>query len=509
MDFEEKRKRQKIRVIIAEIGMVMAVAAIVVVSTLAAMGFVISGNGSIEQSGLMQLHTLPTGANVKIDGAAVFGRTNLSRTLSAGEHSLEIYRDGYDSWQNKIKVRPGVLVRLYYPRLFLLSRTSEMVKNLAKSGALDFYLASPKRNYIVYAEQAATQWKMLEIRGDEVRETVLDMTKVLPGMVEEKTTRKIQATTDEKKIKFEGKIEEVRWSDNEENLLVKVAYEGKSEWVLVRLRDMTRSANLSKTFGLGNDARLEFIDGAANELYVLEKRQLRRINTTNNIMSRILVENVVDFMNDEMKVVYLSDSGDGKERKISVFRDDDKAGTELTEVADGVKVSVALSNYYDDDYVIWTEDNKVTVLYGRLPSYDENGANIGSLKTLVEGVELKETPERVEVSYGGEYWLATKANQFMAIDVDDGELYEYKALTDKARWFDDSMLYGVVDNQIVVWDFDGKNQRNLSENVKTKSDAALRIDDNSPVTVASNNKYIYYLTSTNNNVYLSREQIRD
>ena len=102
MDFDEKNRRQLIRVIIAEIGMVLSVIAIVVVSTMAAMGFVISSNGSIEQSGLMQLHTLPTGANVKIDGNTILARTNLSRTLSAGTHQLEIYRDGYDSWQNHV-----------------------------------------------------------------------------------------------------------------------------------------------------------------------------------------------------------------------------------------------------------------------------------------------------------------------------------------------------------------------------------------------------------------------
>ena len=42
MDFDEKNRRQLIRVIIAEIGMVLSVIAIVVVSTMAAMGFVIS-----------------------------------------------------------------------------------------------------------------------------------------------------------------------------------------------------------------------------------------------------------------------------------------------------------------------------------------------------------------------------------------------------------------------------------------------------------------------------------
>lgn len=39
MDYEEKKKKQFIRVLIAEAGMVLSVLVIVVVATLAAMGF--------------------------------------------------------------------------------------------------------------------------------------------------------------------------------------------------------------------------------------------------------------------------------------------------------------------------------------------------------------------------------------------------------------------------------------------------------------------------------------
>lgn len=62
MDFEERerqRRRQFIKVLIAEIGMVLAVIAIVVVTTLAAMGFFVSEDGKLEQSGLIQIHQNP------------------------------------------------------------------------------------------------------------------------------------------------------------------------------------------------------------------------------------------------------------------------------------------------------------------------------------------------------------------------------------------------------------------------------------------------------------------
>lgn len=508
MDFDEKRKRQMIRVIIAEVGMVLAVIAIVVISMMAAMGFMISGNGSIEQTGLMQLHTLPTGANVKIDGAAVFGRTNLSRTLSAGEHEIEIYRDGYDTWQNTIKVRPGVLIRLYYPRLFLLNRMAETVKSLGLDNEIDFYQPSSHRNYIVYALRESAQWQVLDLRGDEVKTSAIDMSKALPGVVEDKKERKVTSDAT-KTYKFVGKIEKVVWSDNEENLLVKVRYEDKNEWILVKLRDLGHSVNLTRTFGLSNDVHLEMIDGAATRIYALDKQQLRKIDTVSSVMSRILIDNVVDFMNVGEKVIYLTSEKDGK-RSVGVFRDDENGGTILAQVDSGVDVKIALANYYDDDYMMWTEGQKVNILYGRLPSYSENGNNLESLGRLVEGMSFEVLPEALCVSPGGEYLLAQKGEKFMVVDLDDGELYQYDTLTDLVRWFDDSMLYSVEDNQIAVWDFDGTNWRNLSKDIKMKaSNETVMVNNDSPVMVSANNKYIYYLTDINNNQYLMREQIRD
>ena len=175
MDFEERekqRRRQMIKVIIAEIGMTISVIAIAVVATLAAMGFFVTGNGKIEQSGLIQIHSMPTGATVEIDGNTVFSRTNLSRSLTPGEHSLKLSRDGYDSWQKTIKMSSGMLLRLYYPRLFLLERKPEVALRLEKG--LEFYLPSNDQAYILYAPADSFKWNLINIRDDDPKVTQLD-----------------------------------------------------------------------------------------------------------------------------------------------------------------------------------------------------------------------------------------------------------------------------------------------------------------------------------------------
>ena len=98
--------------------MVLAIIVVVIVATLSAMGFFVSSNGTIEQSGLIQIHSMPTGASIELDGSTIFPRTNTSRTLTPGEHTIKLSKDGYDTWKKTIKMYAGMLIRLYYPRLF-------------------------------------------------------------------------------------------------------------------------------------------------------------------------------------------------------------------------------------------------------------------------------------------------------------------------------------------------------------------------------------------------------
>ncbi len=520
MDFDERKRRQTIRVIISEIGMLISVIAIVVVSMFAAMGFMISGNGSIEQSGLMQLHSLPTGASVKIDGVDIFPRTNLSRTLTAGTHIVELWRDGYDTWKNEVKIHSGVLLRLYYPRLFLQNRTRESVLDLGtkENKELEFYSGSMGRGFALYALKDETNWQLLDLRGDEIRKTSLDLTKILPGIVEKDNNQDKKIKTNLKddteivqKI-FAGKIEEIHWSRNEENVLVRVNYEEKNEWILVRLRDVTKSMNITKTFGM-KDAKLFVIDDNMNTLYALENNQLRRINTNDGMISRVLVDNVIDCEGYRGNIIYITQEAGSKKRAIGIYRMDDKGGTVITEVPTEVnKVHIGISNYFSDDYIMYSYDKKVNILYGKLPTYSEDNPNLNDLKTLVENLELKNIPAVVSVSLDGEYFVANSGKEYMVIDLDMGDLYEYEALASNLRWFDASMMYAVTKDNIMVWDFDGANLRNLAESVKKDENVTeqVKILDQYVVMVTANDRWMYYLMQDKNNqIVLTREKIRE
>lgn len=520
MDYEEKKKRQLIRVIIAETGMVLSVIAIVVVAIMLAMGFFISGDGQIEQSGLMQIHSLPTGATVELDGATLFSRTNLSKTMPAGTHHLKISKDGYDTWENDVEMYSGVLVRLYYPRLFLQNREVEFVETLGELESdkdLEFYQPSPGRNYVLYAQKGSSEWKLLDLKGDTVKETVLDLSGILPGMVMEEADDDGDASEAEAskevgsgapQYRFDGEVKEMKWSTGEERVLVKVNFEGKTEWVLVNLRNVAESLNLSKTFGLDFE-RIEIIDGSASQLLGLENRHLRSINTSNKSISAVLLDRVADFAYNEGNVLYVTSEVEvqrKKIREIGVYKNGEEGGTIIDEVESNDPVKLALSEYYDDKYVCYTIGSKLRVRYGNLPSYKIDGATV-ELKDLVER-DLDVVPQSFGLSSGGEYVVARSDKNFMVTDLDMGEFYEYEAPTAAVKWLDASMMYVVEDGEVTVWDFDGTNLRDLNSSRQDGDNADAKVL-NWPVIISANNRWMYYLVEDKDGLTLAREKIRD
>ncbi len=525
MDFEEhvrRKRRQAIRALVAEVGMVLSIVAIVVVATLVAMGFFVGRDGKIEQSGLIQIHSMPTGASVELDGATLFSRTNLSRSMPAGEHQLKLSRDGYDSWSKTVKMYSGMLIRLYYPRLFLQDRKSESVMRLGDD--LAFYSPSTDYNNILYARPKSTAWHLVNIRNDDVRDTVLELGEILPGVKE--------------KI-FTGEIVEMIWSKNGDAILVKVKVAERSEWVLINLKDIKQSLNLTKTFGLNID-HIEMIDDSAAQLFVLENHQLRKINTNDRTISRVLLNNIQSFSSYNNKVMYVATVAEGEARKqqVGVYRDGDQGGTVIAEAESDDRISVAISKYYDDEYMTYIINDEMTIHYGPVPAYRENAKEIDftGFKTLLAKLKLKIVPEKLVLSPNADYLVASQGLNLAVVDLEMGEVFEYESNSERLDWFDNSMIASTVDGSLAVWDFDHTNLRTLvqqkkldvegDENLNDDLNATgLKQDDSAepktvttfintevahyPALVSSNNRFMYYVVKTHDGLTLMRERIRD
>ena len=104
MDIEKRKRNKLIRIIFVDIIMSLAVVGLVFVLVAVVEGWRLGSNLKLEQNGMAQIESLPTGAKVVIDGKQDFNETNISKLLSAGEHEITLWKEGFDSWTKKINI---------------------------------------------------------------------------------------------------------------------------------------------------------------------------------------------------------------------------------------------------------------------------------------------------------------------------------------------------------------------------------------------------------------------
>ena len=105
MNPEKARRRQSLKILISESIMVLAVVITVIILAFLVSGYWLNSDFKIERNGLLQVSSVPTGADVYIDGeSAWLQRTNTSKILSSGEHSIKLTKDGYDTWSKTVNI---------------------------------------------------------------------------------------------------------------------------------------------------------------------------------------------------------------------------------------------------------------------------------------------------------------------------------------------------------------------------------------------------------------------
>jgi len=172
MNSEKRKKRQSIKIIASEAIMVLAVIAIVSVLALIVSGYWLNSDFKVERQGLLQVSSMPTGADVNIDGESSWlQRTNTSKVLPSGEHQIVLSKEGYDSWSKTISITEGLLYRIHYPRLFLQERDSEKVLETTDT---TFATISPNHNTMLLANNT-TNWRIVDLSQETLKPKVIDI----------------------------------------------------------------------------------------------------------------------------------------------------------------------------------------------------------------------------------------------------------------------------------------------------------------------------------------------
>ena len=495
MDTEIDKKKRSIKIWIIDGLMVVTVVISVIVLTLLVLGYKVNQSGELEQTGLMQIHSIPTGAEVEIDGEKLNAKTNTNQALTEGTHKVSLTKDGYSNWEKEVKVEPGMLVRLDYPRLFKEDRVMEKVRRLDD---LDFLAASPNREYLIYAKKDAGEWNRMSIKQDEVKVVKLDYGVVLDFTV--------------------GEVEIMEWNKQNTRVLVRVVEggdeaggggvskddgrEGVDEasgngndagetggsggddedvnannvhWLLMDLEKPEDSIDLTEKFGFAmRNVRME---DAGDKMLALREKELVELDLKSG-ETEVILQEVERFTNSGAKVGYLTTVEDGV-RLVGVYKLGEKAGATVTNVTEDAEVQILVSEYRGQSYLTVMNGQEMTVWQGDFVGGDNAKKH---LKVAYEG-EVEMVAKGLSTNVDGGYIVAEEGRKRVVVDVEMNELYKYTADGDGVRWLDKYITYVVNDEgMLVAQEFDGGNVRSL-----------MRADGKYAAVITVDNRWIYYV----------------
>ena len=477
MDLEKKKRRQSLKIIISESIMVLAVIITVIILALLVSGYWINSDFKVERQGMLQISSVPTGADVIIDNeAAWMQRTNTSKVLVSGEHNIVLKKEGYDSWSKTINISEGLLYRIHYPRLFLQNRSTEKI--LSTTGTT-MSTISPDHNSLILINNT-TEWALIDLTHDQPEPKKLNISNIFSS------TSLASGTSSGL---FTGEILDIKWDYNGSHALFKVKNSDSFEWVLLDIKNLDKSVNLSKEFD-STFSNIEILDDSSNTLLAIKNNNLYKIDVSARQISTILVDNVISFdhFNDEILFVAAESTDETDKTSIPEYKivsDENnsasnseyyigftKAGSDET-----VKIKTAsdntkavLSRFYDEKYI--------TILEGTMMSLykTEDYSKVGDFS-------LSFSPEQLKVGYNGEFIIAYKDNSVATLDMEANSVREWQFEGENFGWIDNNMIYTVKDNELIVYDFDGLNRREISKNVSAHFSVGI-----------TENKWLYYFS---------------
>lgn len=448
MDLEKRARRQSLRVIISESIMVITVILTVIVLALIVSGYWLNSDFKVERQGMLQINSIPTGANIAVDGDSPwFQRTNTSKILSSGEHEVVLSKDGYDTWSKTVNIREGLLYRLNYPQLFLKNRVKEIVYDTT---ATTYASVSPNRKLLLLANNT-TSWSLINLDSDTIRATALDVTKIFFTASAPSTTTGL----------FDGKIISAKWDSANEHVLLKVDRNESIEWVLLDIRNTAKSINLTREFATEFED-VNIFDHSAENLLAIRNGNLHKIDVNARQISAIILSDVQDYDFYDSEIVFSSKD------HVGLLKLGDSEPTTIEIITD--KAKVLIGKFYDNKYIYVIEGDNIKV-------YQKNDL------TEILDSEISFIPSEVKIGHGGEFVNMSLEGKIATLDMESMALSEWSAGANNFGWLNSYIIYSVENGELSVFDFDGLNHRVLAKNVSSHF----------PVTITSE-KWLYYFS---------------
>ncbi len=464
MDRKKAKKIHSARIIMTNIFMGLSVVAIVFILMLVAMGFSFNENGHLEQSGLLQLTSQPRGATVEIDGEVQFGRTEINKMLSSGEHEIRVSKSGYDAWQEKVRIDSGLLTRIEWVRLFPLNPESQKTLTFTEPRLLSF---STDRKYLLYGEADKTVLQLINLQDNQPRGTEIDIPTVL-GITNKETSRSANLSVKS-------------WNDSSNRVILTWTNETGVYWYLANLEHPENSINLTAKFGY-NFSTILIANDSASKLWAVENSNLHLIDLGNTTINPTGITGIEAIANNHDVIAYLSTDATNNARTIKIFQEGETGSSLVADItaANAASIHFAMGTYWGEEWLTYSTDKTVYVLGGKYPSFETPVKN--ALKSIIKR-DLDYVPTSASRDNEERIVAFTDGTNTLAFDFETKDYFDSSfSEATTPHWLDDYLFWYRASNKIFVQDFDGYNNRELIDNA----------DNELPICLSENNKWLYY-----------------
>ncbi len=432
--------------------MVLATVGLVTVLIFILLGYQFNRNdGRIEQGGLVQFESQPSGAEVIIDNAKLGMRTTAKTTLSAGPHTIKMEQADYRTWQKSVDVVKGSILWLNYARLIPNTLTPSNVADLT---TVSSSATSPDKKWIAIKEDAATPViRLADLSQEDIKLTKLDL------------------PTDSYTAPAAGKTQSFvieKWDPTSRTILVRHTYnDTQSEWIVVDSQNAANTKNISTLLGV-NVSMVVFSHSTTTVYVVGDGGVVRKADLAAATLSGPLLSNVADLsLYDQSTLVYVTAlDSTTKQRTVGYLEDGTtKSHTLRTYTDDGtLPLRVQIGKFFSDTYVAIAYNAALDVLVGDLPHDDTKDASatihtVGTIKLAggVQFLSIKNNDRFVVAQAGSTYTVYDHELHKTTTTTLKGAI----APTKEIGWIDDYMPYDDAGGTLRLYEFDGANQQDI------------------------------------------------
>lgn len=444
----------------------MAVIAISILCILLIMGYRFNTTDrKLEQGGLLQFRSAPSGAQVRLNDVLLGSNTPTKRDIASGVHRVTMQKAGYKPWTRSVKVRAGELRWLNYTRLIPEQIKTKPVMTLAEG--LSEALATPDRRYMAVLDDVnASSIKIVDMRNSE---------SIVSRTIKLETTLLTRVEGQPSKLSI------AEWDFGSRYILLTHTTGDYVEYIrLDRSAEDGAVRNITKEFNL-NFSNVHFAGTSGNSFYALTGTDLRRVDISAGSLTQPVISGVLDYRlygDSDIAFVALRDGI----KMVGVYMNNKESLVRTIPPEQATEVD--LTRYYSNYYLAISTPEGVDII--------KDPAEVRQSTTSVHAVLKKTSHDYSWLDFGtsGRFILAGDNKAYSVYDLETEEQFtiERSLLMVSPKlplWVDDYYLASVDNDTVSLLDYDGQNISEITKNYQRM-----------PVFLSSNGRYLFSFSAS-------------